>query len=267
MKKLLKGTLVISGAVILSTLAIQASDYARSIENTLTGLTADSNGPCGEFGILLQFGGHDLCVDQYEAVPTENCTYANTESVQYAKINIENTQCRALSAPNLSPWRYVSLSEAQQLCARSNKRLPTDREWYQIAIQQTDDAQCNTKSGTVALTGTVNCYTNTNVYDIVGNVWEWVDATVVNGVFEDVSLPESGYVQLIDSRGLVINTSADPSDTYGSDYAWSINSGVAGIIKGGFYDSDTDAGIYAQNLSVPLDLRVPGVGFRCVWDI
>ena len=43
--------------------------------------------------------------------------------------------------------------------------------------------------------------------------------------------------------------------------------GVRGMIRGGFYGSGEDAGIFAQNMSVALDSRTAGIGFRCVKDL
>jgi formylglycine-generating enzyme required for sulfatase activity len=102
------------------------------------------------------------------------------------------------------------------------------------------------------------------VFDVVGNVWEWVDGQVTNGQYDGRALPEEGYVKVADQSGVVLETSAEPIEEYGADYAKTSQSGVYGIIRGGFYGSNSDGGIYAQNLAVPLDLKTDGVGFRCV---
>jgi formylglycine-generating enzyme required for sulfatase activity len=102
------------------------------------------------------------------------------------------------------------------------------------------------------------------VSDIIGNVWEWVDGQVQEGQFDGRALPAEGYVAVVDSQGIVLETAAAPQEAFGADYAKTSNAGVYGIIRGGFYGSKTDAGIFAQNLSVPLDLRADGIGFRCL---
>ena len=102
---------------------------------------------------------------------------------------------------------------------------------------------------------------------MVGNVWEWVDGEVQNGSYNERQLPPSGYVSLVDSNGIVIETEPLGSLEYGKDYALTNQTGIFGVIRGGFYGSGEDAGLFAQNLSVPLDLKAVGVGFRCVRDI
>jgi formylglycine-generating enzyme required for sulfatase activity len=102
---------------------------------------------------------------------------------------------------------------------------------------------------------------------MVGNVWEWIDGQVQDGTYEERSLPESGFVSLVDSSGVVVSTAVSPVAEFGEDYAWTDSAGVKGIIRGGFYGSGSDAGIFAQNLSVPLDFKTTGVGFRCVKDL
>ena len=63
MKKLRTSFMVGVGAVLLSTLAIQASDSLRGIDTRLTGLVSDSSGPCGEGAVQVLLGSHALCVD------------------------------------------------------------------------------------------------------------------------------------------------------------------------------------------------------------
>ena len=163
----------------------------------------------------------------------------------------------------------MSLTQAQQLCARVGKRLPTNEEWYKTVSGFTDHSSCvmRSQSALPQLTGTASCVTPSGVHDMIGNVWEWVDEEVVDGNYNDRELPQSGYVSLVDTDGVVLATAEEAATEFGNDYAWTQHSGVRGIIRGGFYGSGEDAGIFAQNLSVPLDFRTSGVGFRCVKDV
>jgi formylglycine-generating enzyme required for sulfatase activity len=102
---------------------------------------------------------------------------------------------------------------------------------------------------------------------MVGNVWEWVDGQVTEGVYDGRTLPQSGYVTLVDTNGVVAETANKASAEFGEDYALTDSKGLRGMIRGGFYKSGNDAGIFAQNLSVPLDFKATGVGFRCVKDV
>ncbi len=103
---------------------------------------------------------------------------------------------------------------------------------------------------------------------MVGNVWEWVDETVTNRSFNERELPMEGYVTEVDASGVAITTDAvKGSELYGDDYFWSKDEGTFGMIRGGFYGSGKDAGLYTTNASVPTSFATQGVGFRCVMSI
>jgi hypothetical protein len=91
--------------------------------------------------------------------------------------------------------------------------------------------------------------------------------TVIEGRVTGRYVPKAGYVDLVDDAGLVLRTSNTPVADFGSDYAWTEQIGVRGILRGGFYQSGSDGGLFSQNLAVPLDFQAVGVGFRCVQDV
>lgn len=266
MKVLPKSVLVGIGALIISTLGIQASDELSGISGRLSGLVLESQTVCKEHEVPILFGSHSVCMDVYEASPDASCPFIKIASEVETQINVGSPTCKASSAPNIEPWKFVTYTEAKQLCARANKRLPTNEEWYKVALGQTEASVCFSNT-TLRPTGASGCVTNTGVHDVVGNVWEWMEDTVTGGMYKDRSLPNSGYVTLVDSDGVVLTTDTAPDPRFGEDYAWVNPVGVQGIIRGGFYGSEDDGGVFSQNLAVPLSFSAVGVGFRCVRDI
>lgn len=268
MNKRLKIVLVIVGAVGFSTLAIQATDILQGIDTPLSGAAIESQGPCGAHEVLALLGGTSLCVDVFEASAAETCPIAVPENVADVQTNIGNSKCAPVTLPAAIPWRFVSVTDAQQLCARTGKRLPSNSEWYQIVSGLTDVGSCAI-SGTSAPvpTGSAECVAPSGVHDLVGNVWEWTNDSVTDGVYNDRAVPETGYVALVDTDGFVLETADRPEASFGEDYVWTKSEGTFGIIRGGFYGSGEDAGLFTLNASVPLDFTATGVGFRCVRDI
>lgn len=260
-----KSLLIGLSAVVLSTIGIQASDYLSGVSGQLASGITGANSVCGSGAELIMYGSHSVCMDVYEASPSKSCTFEAPKSEVESQVNVSKDSCVAVSEDDREPWRFVTYTEASQLCARAGKRLPTAEEWYKVALGHTDVPACFTT--TLAKTGANNCVTPTGVHDLVGNVWEWTSDTISEGKFNDNELPNSGYVALVDGSGLVLETSETPSQQFGADYAWIDKSGVRGLLRGGFYGSGTDGGVFAQNASVPLNFTATGVGFRCVKDV
>lgn len=265
----LKAAAVILGATVLSTIAINASDVLRGIDGSLSGLAIEgTGGPCGAHATLLQLGERALCVDTYEASAAADCPVGSPQNELDTRSNLADGSCAAVSEPERIPWRFVTLTQAQQFCARAGKRLPNNDEWYRAVSGMTEIDSCAIRDRTSPEeTGTSKCVTPAGIHDMVGNVWEWIDAEVTDGNYNDRELPETGYVTLVDSDGVFIETSESPDPDHGEDYAWTNKSSVRGMIRGGFYNSGEDAGMYALNAAVPLDFRTAGVGFRCVKDL
>lgn len=268
MKSFGKIALVIVGAVVLTTLAIEASDIVGGIRGNLTGSLADSGGPCDAGEVLFVLKGASLCVDMYEASAADICPVAVPRNELETRQNIDSTSCVIASKPDALPWRFVSRTEAAQLCARSGKRLLTNEEWYAVVSGSTNvDEQCVVNATAPQPSGSSDCVSPSGVYDLVGNVWEWVDADVQNGVYNNREMPVTGYVAAVDQHGVVTETVDQEPDGYEGDFAWTNETGNRGIIRGGFYDSGTDAGIFSLNSSVSTEFRTTGIGFRCVRDI
>ncbi len=267
LRRWLKSFYIGIGALVLSTVAINASDLARGVSGLLTGAVIESTGPCGPGAVLERFGQYGLCVDQYEAATGPRCPYPNPKNELETIANLADASCVPQSAPGAPVWRYVTYTQAKQLCARAGKRLPTATEWYRFSLPLSVVESCVLTATEPALTGSNACQTPSGIADVVGNVWEWMDDVVTDGQIAGRYVPQSGYVELVDDAGMVLKTSDAPVVAFGEDYAWTEQVGVRGILRGGFYQSGNDGGIFSQNLAVPLDFQATGVGFRCVKDV
>ena len=87
----------------------------------------------------------------------------------------------AVSLPGVIPSAFITWFQAQQACANSGKRLPTNAEWQAAAGTPDpgpDDGigDCNTANLFFAsATGSRSrCVSARGAFDMVGNVWEWV---------------------------------------------------------------------------------------------
>ncbi len=263
--KLLKGALVVFGAVLVSTLGIFASDSLRGIDRDLVGLAGKATGACMEGMVALQEGDRLLCVDIFEASPSSKCPHANPSNLIETEKNATSPECFASSREKAFPWSFVSLPQAQRLCAGAGKRLPSSDEWYRFALGTLPET-CVIDDTEKQLTGTPECIAPSGVHDAIGNVWEWVDESVNGNTFRERALPPEGYVTSVDASGVAITSETNPNALYGEDYMWSKGEGVFGMIRGGFFGSSKDAGLYAVNASVQTSFGSQGVGFRCVED-
>ena len=99
---------------------------------------------------------------------------------------------------------------------------------------------------------------------MIGNVWEWVSEDVIDGVYNGRAVPQSGYVDQIDSTGVAVKSAETENQLFNSDYFWSKETGAFGMMRGGFYSSKSDAGIYALHAYTLPTSGGSAIGFRCV---
>lgn len=258
------GVLLVS--VIITTLAIDASDTLSGKGGTLlASLSGIENSVCPNGMIEMESVLTFTCVDEFEASASSDCLYENPSNQFDTEANLKQADCRAVSLPEKNMWRNITREQAMVMCTRSGKRLPDANEWYQFALG-TPPEKCNINNNGIKKSNSqTECVSASGVKDTVGNVWEWVSTDVINGVYKGRNLPESGYVKQVDSEGVAIITSInEPDDLFDQDYFWSDKEGVYAMIRGGFYGSRSDAGVYSIHAETSPTLSGQAIGFRCV---
>lgn len=257
-------TIVVS--VVATTLAIDAADTLQGKGGTLLSSVVTSNERTCPEGMVPVSGVTFACVDAYEASPNADCPRSDTANPIDSKDNLDDPDCRSISRTGALPWVNVSREQARALCARRDARLPTNAEWYAVAAGMRDVKNaCNTSSGSVEKTGTRDaCATEAGVRDLIGNVWEWTSDDAIDGSYDGRALPESGYIAQVDQSGVVIASAQQPDALFSQDYAWTAKAGAFGMLRGGFYGSMDDAGVFTLHAATLPTAPSAGIGFRCV---
>lgn len=210
-----------------------------------------------------------LCVDVYEANVFDKVGNKYGESDDYPSGFPKNGNgtdfLYAVSKANELPSRYITWFQAQQACANAGKRLLTNAEWQMASAGTpiTDAGDCNQDVGQIQETGSYpNCRSRWGIYDMAGNVMEWVADWMQGG------------------RGLwdpLDNVKTSPA--YGEDTVHPVNELAGGapdpfpmaVVRGGSTFSADDgkaAGIFNFRGLTPSmtdwsGLKFNRVGFRC----
>ena len=165
-----------------------------------------------------------FCIDRYEASLVE--VLPNGEERPFSPFETpKNRHVRAVSRPNVYPQGYISATLAERACAASGKRLCRVDEWQKACRgpenrkygygDEREPGRCNDKGrnpvvalfgwrydattmnqpklnqlpGTLAKTGEhADCSNENGVYDMVGNLHEWVadpNGTFYGGYYQD----------------------------------------------------------------------------------
>jgi hypothetical protein len=176
--------------------------------------------------------GGAFCIGRYEAAVVEILP-GGEERMHSPFEPIGKAKVRAVSVLGVYPQGYISMTEAKQACERSSKRLCRAREWQKACmgpqnnawsygptreIKRCNDAgrnpvvslfgrrawtwnemnfpKLNQLSSTLARAGEhQDCTNDYGVYDMVGNLHEWVDderGTFYGGYYQDVTLNGQG---------------------------------------------------------------------------
>lgn len=268
-KNSLRFLLVTVGIVVLTSLGIDATDALRGSNSALSSLVQNSiKATCPEGMAEVSLGERHFCIDQYEVSPYTDCPMQIPNSALDTKLNLGSEDCWAESVPKQLPWVQVTFHQAKELCAAREMRLPTSLEWYEAALGTPDTDACNIGNGSLQVAGSgVACVSARGVYDMIGNVWEWVDEEISEGIYNARPVPQQGYVTEADMTGIAAATSDTPNDLYNNDYFWSDQVGNYTLLRGGFYGSGEDAGIYSAHLKTSPSFSSGAIGFRCVFDL
>lgn len=253
------------GIIVLTSFSIDATDTLRGSQTAL-GILANKvvEGACPADMVIIDNGDKRFCLDTYEVSPGINCPYQKPGNISETAINISDVDCLAVSTPQAMPWTFVAKPQAEQLCAKSQKKLPTASEWYQGSLGTSDSRETCNLTSNLSLTGSfLGCRSGAGVYDMIGNVWELIDASVSNGTYNERTLPDEGYVEQVDESGIATITTIEPNDIYNQDYFWSSNDTQVVMMRGGFYGSRADGGIYATHAQNNQNFASAAVGFRC----
>jgi len=257
---------VIIGAVVITALGIDAADSLTGSDGTMLGqLIGSETKVCPEGMVEVPAALSFTCIDQFEGSAGEGCSITDPSNQLESATNLSEQSCGAVSEENRNPWRNITREQAQVACARAEKRLPSNAEWYQAALGTVDDENCNIDSNGSEETGShPACVSAAGAQDLIGNVWEWVTDDVIDGQHDGRALPAEGYVGQVNSNGIATITTGQPDERFNEDYFWSSPAGVYAVLRGGFYGSGSDAGLYTfHGETLPTTAGV-AIGFRCV---
>ncbi len=262
----LRFILVTIGIVALTSLSIDATDTLNGSQTALTILTKKITEPeCREGMVMVRNSDYDFCIDIFEVSPSEECIYKEPASAIDTSHNIADEGCVPVSESEKAPWTFVAYPQAEQLCAKIGKSLPTAQEWFVAALGTPDSpSSCNLR-GPLSKTGfSSSCKSGIGAVDMVGNVWELVKGDIVDGEYLDRDIPEEGYVDLVDESGIALNTTDVPNAIYNKDYFWSDKNGQYALMRGGYHGSRDDGGIYSVYTKTDKNFSSSAIGFRCV---
>ena len=267
LKNGLRFLLVTVGIIVLTSFTIDATDALKGSNSALSFLALKATeGQCSEGMVKIDLGENSFCIDQFENSVGSDCAVKSVNSLNDTQENIDDPNCRSISEKDSRPWTFVTYHQAKSICTSKGARLPSPLEWYEAALGTRSDG-CNLDGGIAQTNQFPSCQSSRGVNDMVGNVWEWVDANITDAQYVGRSLPPEGYVTDADMAGVAISTSNDSSNLYGDDYFWSETEGVRAMMRGGFYGSGNDGGVYAVHTKVAPSFSSAAIGFRCVEDL
>lgn len=125
---------------------------------------------------------------------------------------------------------------------------------------------CSSKShGDFTQKRTHTLSNNAVIWDVAGNVWEWVkdDNSSAQGADTLVSQLTAPMYNLA-KWGPAGNYTAKNSGEFGGLGGATLNHAGGGIIRGGVWFNKNNSGVFASGLLNPASQAMPDTGFRCV---
>jgi hypothetical protein len=187
-------------------------------------------------------------------------TQLGTRGDDYAPCTDNGQSCAndiyAVSLPSVTPAGFATWFQAQEACANSAKRLPTNAEW-QIGADGTPDpgpdngtTDCNSAAiGAVSRTGArTSCVSSRGAFDMVGNLYEWV----ADWVPRSTACPH--WASFSDDEMCLAGASQ-------------ISQGPAALVRGGTFQDGAFAGPLAVNAQFEAFRSIDAVGFRCAREL
>lgn len=221
-------------------------------------------------------GRPGFCVDKYEAKQSGSV---------------------AVSQAAGTPWVDINQQNARGACRAAGKRLITEEDWLHIA-QDVEQVGWNWSGGTpgsgqmsnghsdsspnnslAASTDDDPCYgtgqtcdistwnsqrrtyklsNGEYIWDMGGNVWDWVDAFANEGYLYNNGW--SDWVACTTPDARCGNTLATDDQRFGGN-----TTALRVLRRGGSWSDGTKTGAFAINLAGVPSYVYSGVGFRCVW--
>ena len=288
------------GIIFISGCTEEGSDIVVNEEITSSEVQNSSDFDCsilpGEWITVPAdnyFVEEDFCVMQFEAKDVGGVATSQAAGTPWVNINFNN----AINACNQLNIEHSGFG--------GTFRMITNRQWMTIARNAEEQAANwdsgiqgegamfrGNSNGASALDGTnplsginTRTFTLSNgevIWDLAGNVWQWVDlmedGTTFNGAACDSRNEFTNCVwQNRYSKNSTVSSSPDLRFEIGPLGNFDSVNGVGKIFsggtsghvlrRGGFWDDDDNAGAFASNLlNEPNFARTPGIGFRCAFE-
>ena len=147
----------------------------------------------------------------------------------------------AVSIAGVTPSGSITWFQAVATARNAGKRLPSNAEWQAAALGTPDGAPCIVLAVGPGLTGTVGCVSDVGVFDMVGNLNEWV---------ADWVPLSTACVPALFASDLNCLAGADITD------------GPGALRRGGNFTNGAGAGVFAVNGTRIPSVAGIGIGFR-----